>query len=340
VKQPILIWKREYHREVIARVAVEHRNSYALRCEDGAEIFATLAGKLRYETSNREDLPAVGDFVRVQETVIEEVLPRRTVFLRKAAGDAMEAQVIAANIDTVFVVTGLDGDFNLRRLERYFTTARASGAACAILLNKADLCEDLVAKIKLVRAIAPGADVVPISALHGDGIDALRPYLVPGETVAFVGSSGAGKSTLINRLLGRERQMTGAVRETDSRGRHTTTHRELLETPSGALLIDTPGLRQLQPWAGEDDVDGAFPDIEELAEGCRYRDCAHAGEEGCAVQAAIDDGSLDFDRFSNYRKMRKEAAYLDRQLDVRAQLDLKAKWKTIHKAMRNMDKRK
>ncbi len=318
---------------------MEHRNSYALRCEDGTEIFATLAGKLRYETSNREDLPAVGDFVRVRDTVIEEVLPRRTVFLRKAAGDTLEAQVIAANIDTVFVVTGLDGDFNLRRLERYFATARASSAQCAILLNKADLCADLNARMQQVRAIAPGADVVTISALHGDGIDALRPYLVPGETVAFVGSSGAGKSTLINRLLGRERQSTGAVRENDSRGRHTTTHRELLETPSGALLIDTPGLRQLQPWVGEDDVDGAFPDIEELAAECRYRDCAHAGEEGCAVQAALEIGSLDFDRFSNYRKMRKEAAYLDRQLDVRAQLDEKAKWKKIHKAMRNLDKR-
>jgi ribosome biogenesis GTPase len=324
---------------VIARVAVEHRSSYALRCEDGAEVFATLAGKLRYEASHREQLPAVGDFVRVRESVIEEVLPRRTVFLRKAAGDAVEAQVIAANIDTVFVVTGLDGDFNPRRLERYYATARASGAHCAILLNKADLCDDLRAHVQQVRAIAPGADVVAVSALNGDGIDALRPYLVPGETVAFVGSSGAGKSTLINRLLGRDRQSTGAVRETDSRGRHTTTHRELLETPSGALLIDTPGLRELQPWAGEDDVDGAFPDIEELREQCRFRDCAHAGEEGCAVQAAIDDGSLDFDRFSNYRKMRKEAAYLDRQLDVRAQLDLKAKWKKIHKAMRNVDKR-
>jgi ribosome biogenesis GTPase len=267
------------------------------------------------------------------------VLPRRTVFLRKAAGDTLEAQVIAANIDTVFVISGLDGDFNLRRLERYFATARASGAQCAIVLNKADLCEDLNARMREVRVIAPGTDVVTISALNGDGVDALRPYLVPGETVAFVGSSGAGKSTLINRLLGRERQSTGAVREADSRGRHTTTHRELLETPSGALLIDTPGLRELQPWAGENDIDGAFPDIDELAERCRYRDCAHAGEDECAVQAAIDDGSLDFHRFSNYRKMRKEAAYLERQLDVRAQLDLKAKWKKIHKAMRNVDKR-
>ncbi len=318
---------------------MEHRNSYVLRSEGGAEIFATLAGKLRYETSKREDLPAVGDLVRVRDTVIEEVLPRRTVILRKAAGDGSEAQVLAANVDTVFVVSGLDGDFNLRRLERYFLAVRSSGAQCAILLNKADLCDDLDARMREVRAVAPGADVVPISALHGEGIDALRPYLVPGETVAFVGSSGAGKSTLINRLLGRDRQLTGAVRETDSRGRHTTSHRELLETPGGALLIDTPGLRQLQPWAGEDDVDGAFPDIEELARGCHYRDCAHAGEDGCAIEAALDDGSLDFDRFSNYRKMRKEAAYLERQLDVRAQLDLKAKWKKIHKAMRGVDKR-
>jgi ribosome biogenesis GTPase / thiamine phosphate phosphatase len=324
---------------VIARVAIEHRNAYALRTEDGGEIFATLAGRVRYETSHREDLPAVGDFVRVRESVIEEVLPRKTVFLRKAAGDAMEAQVIAANIDTVFVVSGLDGDFNLRRLERYYATARASGAQCAILLNKADLCEDLDGRVRQVRAIAPGADVVAISALAGDGIDALRPYLATGETVAFVGSSGAGKSTLINRLLGRDRQSTGAVREADSRGRHTTTHRELLEMPGGALLIDTPGLRELQPWAGEDDVDGAFPEIEELAAQCRFRDCAHAGEDGCAVQAAIDDGTLDFDRFSSYRKMRREAAYLERQLDVRAQLDQKAQWKKIHKAIRNVDKR-
>jgi ribosome biogenesis GTPase / thiamine phosphate phosphatase len=310
-----------------------------LRCEDGGEIFATLTGKLRYETRHREDLPAVGDFVAVRDTVIEEVLPRKTVFLRKAVGDALEAQVIAANIDTVFVVSGLDGDFNVRRLERYYATARSSGAQCAIVLNKADLSDNLEARIREVRAIAPGADVVAISALHGDGIDALRPWLGAGETVAFVGSSGAGKSTLINRLLGRERQSTGAVREADSRGRHTTTHRELVETPTGALLIDTPGLRELQPWAGADDVDGAFPDIEELAAECRYRDCSHNAEEGCAVQAAIDDGTLDPGRFSSYVKMRKEAAYLERQLDVRAQLDQKAAWKKIHKAMRNFDKR-
>ncbi len=324
---------------MIARVAAEHRISYILRCEDGTEIVATLSGKLRHETSRRQDLPAVGDLVSVRDAVIEEVMPRRTVFLRKAAGESPEAQVIAANIDTVFVVTGLDGDFNLRRLERYYATVRSSGARCAILLNKADLCEDLDARIKDVHTIAPGADAVPISALHGDGIDALSPYLVPGETVAIVGSSGAGKSTLVNRLLGRDRQSTGAVREGDSRGRHTTSHRELFETPSGAFLIDTPGLRELQPWAEEKDVKSAFPDIDEIAGRCKFRNCAHAGEEGCAVQAAIDDGSLELDRLASYRKMGREAAYLDRQVDVRAQLDLKAKWKKIHKAMRNVDKR-
>lgn len=323
-----------------ARVAIEHKSSYVLYCDDGSEILATLSGKLRYETVHREDLPAVGDWVSVRGTVIEQVLPRRSQFVRKAAGDGLEAQVIAANIDTVFVVTGLDHDYNPRRLERYFVTVRSSGARCAILLNKTDLCDDPEARVREVRAIAPGADIVTLSALHGDGLDALRPYLIPGETVAFVGSSGAGKSTLINRLLGRDRQSTGAVREDDSRGRHTTTHRELIRTPSGAMLIDTPGLRELQLWSGEEDVEGAFPDIEDLASGCRFRDCAHAGEAGCAVQAALDDGTLDFDRMTSYRKMRREAAYLNRQLDQRAQLEQKAQWKKIHKAMRNVDKRR
>jgi ribosome biogenesis GTPase / thiamine phosphate phosphatase len=325
---------------VKARVAIEHKNAYVLIAEDGGEIHATLAGKLRYEARSREDLPAVGDFVEVRESLIERVLPRRSQFVRKAAGDGVEAQVIAANIDTVFVVAGLDHDFNIRRLERYFVTVRTSGARCVILLNKADLCEDSEARIREVQAIAPGADVVALSALHGDVFSALRMYLIPGETVALVGSSGAGKSTLINRLVGRERQSTGAVRENDSRGRHTTTHRELIPTATGAMLIDTPGLRELQLWTSESDVASGFPEIEELAEQCRYRDCTHAGEEGCAVQAALDDGTLDFARFESYRKMRREAAYLDLQLDKRAQLDQKARWKTIHKAMRNFDKSK
>lgn len=320
---------------MIARVAAEHRNSYVLRCDDGTETSAALSGKLRHETTRRQDLPAVGDFVRVRESVIEEVLPRRTVFLRKAVGSVSEAQVIAANIDTVFIVTGLDDDFNPRRLERYYLTARSSLAQCAILLNKADRCADPDARVQEVRAVAPGADVVPISALRGNGLDALRPYLIPGETVAFVGSSGAGKSTLINRLLGRDHQSTGPVREGDSRGRHTTSHRELLETPSGVLLIDTPGLRELQPWTPEDEIGGGFPDIESLAHQCRYRDCAHnPGDEGCAVESAVDPA-----RLVSYHKMRKESAHLERQLDLRAKLDQKAKWKKIHKAMRNVDKR-
>ncbi|HVO98753.1 MAG TPA: ribosome small subunit-dependent GTPase A [Bryobacteraceae bacterium] len=324
---------------MIARVAAEHRNSYVLLCEDGSELHATLAGKLRFETTRREDLPAVGDFVRVRDSVIEEVLARRTVIRRKAAGETTEAQVLAANIDTVFVVAGLDHDFNLRRLERYCATVRASGVQAVVALNKSDLCDDLDERLRQVRAVAPGTDIVAISALCGDGIGALRPYLIPGETVAFLGSSGAGKSTLINLLLGRDRQLTGAVRQSDSRGRHTTTHRELLETTAGAFLIDTPGLRELQPWVDADDIDGAFPEIETLALQCHYRDCSHASEQGCAVQAAIEGGSLDAGRFASYVKMRKEAAYLERQLDVRAQLDQKAKWKKIHKAMRNVDKR-
>lgn len=324
---------------MIARVAIEHRNAYVLYGDGGAEILATLAGRLRYQTRSRQDLPAVGDWVEVRDTVIEQVLPRRTQFVRKAPGENVEAQVIAANIDTVFVVTGLDHDFNLRRLERYYITVRSSGAQCVMLLNKADLCEDPEARAREVRAIAPGCDVAPLSALHGAGLDALRPYLTPGDTVAFAGSSGAGKSTLINRLLGYQRQATGAVRDDDSHGRHTTTHRELIRTPSGAMLIDTPGLRELQLWAGEADVQDAFPDIEALGRMCRFRDCSHAGEHGCAIQTALEEGTLDEGRLMSFRKTRREAAYLERQLDHRAQLEEKARWKKIHKAMRNVDKR-
>jgi ribosome biogenesis GTPase len=298
-------------------------------------MLATLCGKLRYEAASREQLPAVGDWVEVRETVIENVLPRRSQFVRKAPGENVEAQVIAANIDTVFVVAGLDHDFNLRRIERYFVTVRTSGARCVIVLNKVDLSDDPEARAGEVRLSAPGADVVALSALNSENIGALRPYLGPGETVAFVGSSGAGKSTLINCLLGRDRQSTGAVRESDSRGRHTTTFRELIPTETGAMLIDTPGLRELQLWSGEEDVEGAFPDIEELAASCRFRDCSHAGQAGCAVEEGADPG-----RLASYQKMRREAAYLDRQLDVRAQIEQKTKWKKIHKAMRNVDKRR
>ncbi len=322
-----------------ARVAVEHKNSYLLYLDDGSELLATLAGRLRYETTAREQLPAVGDWVRIRESVIEEVLPRKSQFVRRAAGDGVEAQVIAANIDTVFVVSGLDHDFNLRRLERYHVTVRASGAQCVIVLNKADLCEDPERHAREARSAAPGADVVVLSALHDDVFGALRVYLVPDETVALVGSSGAGKSTLINRLLGRELQDTGPVRESDSRGRHTTTHRQLFKMFTGAFLIDTPGLRELQLWSTEENVEGAFPDIEEIADRCRFRDCSHEGEDGCAVRMAIEDGSLDPGRFESFRKMRREAAFLERQVDARAALEEKAKWKKIHKAMRHMDKR-
>ena len=321
------------------RVAVEHKNSYLVYVDDGSEILATLAGKLRYETTAREQLPAVGDWVTLRESVIEEILPRKTQFVRKAAGENVEAQVIAANIDTVFVVTGLDHDFNLRRLERYHVTVRASGAQCVMVLNKADLCDDPERYAREVHAIAPGADVVVLSALHDDVFSALRVYLVSDETVALVGSSGAGKSTLINRLLGSERQQTRSVREDDSHGRHTTTHRELFRMFTGAMLIDTPGLRELQLWSSEENVESAFPEIEAFAAKCRFRDCSHEGEEGCAVQAALEDGSLAAGRFESFRKLRREAEYLKRQVDVRAQLDLKAKWKKIHKAMRNFDKR-
>ncbi len=321
-----------------ARVAIEHKNSYLLYLDGGSEMLATLSGKLRHEVKSREQLPAVGDWVRIRGSVIEEVMPRKSQFIRKAAGENFEGQVVAANIDTVFVVSGLDHDFNLRRLERYHVAVRSGGAQCVILLNKADVCGDPDGQARKVRSAAPGADVVVLSALHDDVPGALRMYLVPDETVALVGSSGAGKSTLINRLLGSGHQTTREVRQSDSRGRHTTAHRQLFKMASGAFLIDTPGMRELGLWSNEESIEGTFPEIDALTENCRFRDCSHSGEDGCAVQAAADDGSLDAGRLESFRKMLKEAAHWERQLDMRARLEQKARWKKIHKAMRQMNK--
>jgi ribosome biogenesis GTPase len=317
-----------------ARVAVEHRSAFIVYFGEGQEGLATLAGKLRYDAQSREDLPAVGDWVLVRESLIEVVLPRRSAFVRRAAGAVTEAQVIAANIDTVFIVCGLDGDYNLRRIERYAAATHASGARGVALLNKADMVDAADARLAEVKRNVPGIEVYAVSALNGTGTGALAEYLEAGQTVALVGSSGAGKSTLVNRLLGRPKQITHPVREDDSRGRHTTTHRELIPMESGAFLIDTPGLRELQLWMGEDQVSSAFEDIEALAARCRFRDCAHAGEDGCAVQIALESGELDAGRFENFRKLAREAAYHERQVDLRAALELKAEWKRIHKRMR------
>lgn len=332
----------------VGRVASEHRNRYQLYTECG-ELPAEITGKSRYQSeaysANDEPMrPAVGDWVVIElldqatHAMIHHVLPRRSQFSRKAAGQRTEEQVIAANVDTVFLVSGLDHDFNLRRIERYLVLAWESGANPVVVLNKADLCADLSAQLQAVSAIAPGVEIITLSALTSEGIDALQPYLQPGKTVALLGSSGVGKSTLTNQLMGQVTQTTQAVRSGDSRGRHTTTHRQLLCLPSGGLLIDTPGMRELQLWSDESSVQQTFEDIEELAEQCRFRDCQHQDEPGCAVQEAILSGWLDCDRVASYQKLSREQAYLERKQDQRLQANTKARWKKMTKQMRQQYK--
>jgi ribosome biogenesis GTPase len=321
----------------LARVSVVYGDRYRLYTARG-EVTAEAIGALLYRTE-RAGWPAVGDWVAAQpvgpeEAMIHAVLPRRSMFSRRAAGEREEQQVMAANIDLALIVCGLDGDFNVRRIGRYVALAHASGVEAAIVLNKSDVCADLAARLGEAAGVAGNAPVVAITARSAAGVEPVLRLLRPGLTVALLGSSGVGKSTLVNQLLGVERQLVREVSESDSRGRHTTTCRELLPLPQGGALIDTPGMRELQLWAGQDSLDSAFAEIAGLAAGCRFRDCSHVVEDGCAVQAAIEAGELDAVRWESYRKLRAEVAWHVRRTDVHAAQAQKKKWKAIHKAMR------
>lgn len=288
------------------------------------ELAAEVSGRFRHEASGPADFPVVGDWAVVEplgadRALIHAVLPRRSAFTRKVAGEVVAAQVAAANVDTAFLVSGLDGDLNLRRIERYLTTALSGGAAPVVVLNKADLRTDLDSVIAEVGTVAPGVPVVAVSALADGGLDGLAPFLVPGKTVALLGSSGVGKSTLINRLLGEERFRTGPMSDASAgRGRHTTTARELVRLPGGTLLIDTPGMRELQLWAEEGSLDRVFEDIERLAARCRFPDCRHENEPGCAVRAGAENGSLDARRLESYLKLRREVRFMELKKDAKA----------------------
>ena len=324
-----------------ARVGIEHNHFYRVLTA-GGELVAQAAGRLRHRAAGQDELPAVGDWVAVAigahdgKATIRAILPRRSSFSRKAAGDPTARQVVAANIDVVLVVAGLDGDFSPRRIERYLVATADSGARPAVVLNKADLEENLALRIAEVRRAAPDVPVHPTCCKTGQGMEDLARYLEPGRTLALLGSSGVGKSTIINRLLGEARQKTQAVRSADSRGRHTTIHRELIAAPGGGIIIDTPGMRELQLWDSDRALEDAFAEIDALAADCRFRDCRHRQEPGCAVRAAVEAGTLPAIRLTHYLRLEDERAHLDRRRDELARLEEKKRTRVVHRALRKL----
>lgn len=327
----------------VGRVGLEHKGSYRVFTEQGI-LLGEITGKMRFQSVNREDYPAVGDWVVIQarpaegRASIHAILPRKSKFSRKVAGMTTEEQIMATNIDTLFIVNALNHDFNPRRVERFMIMAWESGASPVIVLSKADLCEDTEEKIREMEAVAFGVPIIVISSKDKTGLEELSACIKPGETIALLGSSGVGKSTLINTLYGEEIQQVQDIREGDDKGRHTTTHREMIVLPSGGILIDTPGMREFQLWEAGDSLEQSFQDIEDLKENCMFRDCRHKSEPNCAVQAAIANGQLDSKRYESYIKLQKELAYIDRKNDQKAQLEEKKKWKNISKSQKKMHK--
>jgi ribosome biogenesis GTPase len=324
----------------VGRIAVEYKNMYKVYCEKG-EFLASVPGKLMYSARGREDYPAVGDWVLLDNiseaggrATIKYIFNRKSKFARKIAGNTFDEQIVAVNIDILFICMSLNQNYNLRRLERYVIMGWDSGARPVILLTKTDLCDDIEVKLEEVENTAPGVEVLCLSSYTGQGVDELKALIKPGNTVAFLGSSGVGKSTLINTLMGEEVLDTQEVSSCGDRGRHTTTHRELMLRPDGSVVIDTPGMRELHLLDAGESVDTAFEDIDILAANCKFSDCSHSGEPGCAVQAAIEEGTLEQSRFTSYLKLRKEAEYMKRKIDKRAEQSYKNYIKKRCKASR------
>jgi ribosome biogenesis GTPase len=326
------------------RICMEHKELYHFYAARG-EGRAPVSGRLRHEAGGRADFPTVGDWVVLrqasayEQAVIHAVLPRLNKFSRKVPGKETEEQIIAANLDTLFLVTSLNRDLNPRRLERYLTALSAPHVQPVLILNKSDLCDRPREAVAEVQPFVPGVPILPVSARTGEGLESLLPYLGLGRTVAMIGSSGVGKSTLLNRLLGEEWQQVREIRANDGRGRHTTTHREMIRLPQGGLLIDNPGMRELQIWDEDANLDGTFADIAALAEQCFFPDCRHQQEPRCAVKQAVADGLLDANRLANYEKMQRELAYLESRRDAQVERERKNRVKRIHR-MYNKEKRR
>lgn len=310
----------EYRKQgyVPGRIGMECRGMYKIYTESGM-VMGQLSGKLHYTEGYEGAHPAAGDWAALREmslekrAVIHAILPRKSSVVRKSAGVVTREQVVAANVDTVFIVMSLNQNFNIRRLERYLVMVWDSNASPVIVLSKADLCSDIKEKVAEVEKIALGVPVYTISSIRGEGIDELKKYMQEGMSVAFVGSSGVGKSTLINCILGKDEFRTQEVSSIGDKGRHTTTARELVLLPDGGVLIDTPGMRELQLWDGDDTLSDVFNDIEELAERCRFKDCSHNNEPGCAVLEAVRNGSLERQRLDSYRKLQKELRFMEQK---------------------------
>ena len=329
-----------------ARVISQQRGLWRIAGEVG-ECWAEASGKLRAIADVEADAawPAVGDWVAAEivgdeRAILHWVLPRRGVFSRKAPGKRVEEQVIAANVDVAFLVAALDMDFSPRRLERYLAQCWDSGVSPVIVLNKADDCENVAARVAETERVAIGVPVIALSARTGQGMEALERLLSPGKTIVLLGSSGVGKSTLVNRLLREERQPTKPTREADSKGRHTTTARELFRLPGGGLLMDTPGLREFALWNVDSGITETFADIEELARECRFGDCKHEGEPGCAVRAAVENGALDEARVENRKKLEREQEFQRRKTDPEAMHEYKTKVSRMMRGVREQYKRR
>ncbi|MEC9489208.1 MAG: ribosome small subunit-dependent GTPase A [Halanaerobium sp.] len=329
----------EYEKEekfVPGRIAVEHKHLYRVYTAEG-DFLAEVSGKFCFEARERSDYPAVGDWVVLsirpaeKRGTIHAVLQRKNKFSRKVAGLKTDEQIVAANIDYTLLITSLNQEFNPRRIERYLALIWDSGSNPVVVMNKADLCSDLDEKIAQLESVAIGVPYHITSCLDGRGVDELAEYLAGNRTIAFLGSSGVGKSTIINRLLGEERQDTGEIRYKDSRGKHTTTYRELIIRDKGGLLLDTPGMREIQLWNAEEGMGEAFDDIEELARSCKFNDCKHDTEPGCAVKEAIARGIIAGERLENYRKMKRELIYLEFKQKQKASAGEKMKWEDINR---------